>query len=146
MCYSVYLSTDSGENLGARNSALVRFETVANTDAAPYVALLEYPNRWFVGSKAGCSCTFRHLHSIELGFGDPVDWYPEEQDEMDATREIYATLVDLLSSGHQVDLVDAWEGAQVEDIHHLVVSLDQVSSTAFRLFENHRFTLRLGTS
>jgi hypothetical protein len=145
MCYSVYLSTDSDEDLGARNSALVRFKAVAHTDVAPYALLLQYRNPWFVGSKAGCSCTFRHLHSIELGFGAPVDWYPEEQDEIDATRELHTTLVDVLSSGHCLDLIDAWEGARVDDIITLDVTLDEVSATTFRLFENHRFRLRIAT-
>ncbi len=83
--------------------------------------------------------------SVELGFSEPVDWYEEEQDELDATRELYSTLINLLSSGYQVDLVDLWQGAQPKDIIILEVSLDEVSETAFRMFENHKFRLKKKT-
>ena len=143
MCYSVYLSTDSGEDLSGRNSELVRFERVAEATTNPCVSLLDFTQRWYVGSKSGCSCTFRHLHSIELGFSDPVDWYPEEQEELEATQELYGVLIDLLSSGYRVDLIDVWQGTQPHDVTVLEVSLQDVQSTAFRMFENHKFALRM---
>ena len=141
MCYEVYLSTDSPEDLTTRNSELVRFRVVdPGTD--PVIRLLDYPQCWYVGSKSECSCTFRHLHSIDLGFGEPVDWYPEEQDEIKATHELYATLSSLLSSGYHVDLLDQWNGAQPVGITTLNVSLNDVPANAFRLFENHKFRLK----
>jgi hypothetical protein len=70
-----------------------------------------------------------------------VDWYPEEQDELNATRELYTTLTSLLSAGYQVDLVNLWHGAQPTDITTIAVSLGEVSEKAFRLFENHKFRL-----
>ena len=142
MCYEVYLSTNSQEDLTFRNSELVRFKRVADPSTDPSLCLLDYPNSWYVGSKSECSCTFRHLHSIELGFGEPVEWYPEEQDELEATRELYATLASLLSSGHHVDLLDRWSSALPEDIKTLDVSLGNVPENAFRLFENHKFRLK----
>lgn len=142
MCYALYISTDSPEDLSKRNSELVRFDKVTDSNTDPCVRLLDFPNHWYVGSKSGCSCTFRHLISIDLGFSDPVDWYKEEPEELDATRELYFTLADLLSSGHCVDLIDRWEGAQPEDITFLDVSLDDVANTAFRMFENHKFRLK----
>jgi hypothetical protein len=86
MCYAVYISTDSTEDLSKRNSELVRFEKVTDPNADPCTRLLDLPNQWYVGSKTGCSCTFRHLMSVKLGFGEPEDWYPEEQDDVDATK------------------------------------------------------------
>jgi len=71
-----------------------------------------------------------------------VEWYPEEQDELEATRELYATLASLLSSGHHVDLLDRWSGALPEDITTLDVLLGDVPENAFRLFENHKFRLK----
>ncbi|MBI5583345.1 MAG: hypothetical protein HY892_05950 [Deltaproteobacteria bacterium] len=143
MCYLVYLSTDSPKDLTERNSDLVRFEKVTEGHFDPGLALLAFPNQWYVGSKSGCSCTFRHLHpsSIALGFSEPEDWYPEGRDELDATRELYAALSEILSSGARLDLLDRWEGSQPEDITTLVVSFDQVSPGAFRLFESHKFIL-----
>ena len=110
-----------------------------NDDAC--TVLLEFPYRWYIGSKTGCSCSFRHLLSVELGFSDPVDWYEEDQDDIDATLELYSILSKLLSAGYKVDLIDLWQGVKPDDITTINVSLDDVSSTAFRMFENHRFRL-----
>ena len=145
MCYVVYISTDSPEDLEKRSTELVRFEKLSDPITDPCTALLEFGNRWFVGSKSQCSCTFRHSSSFDLGFSEPVDWYPEEQDQIDATRELYSTLDDLLSSGYRVDLIDLWNGTQPQDIASSEVSCDVVSSTQFRMFENHRFRLTKGS-
>ncbi len=144
MCYSLYLSTDGPENLGIRSTDLVRFqkaETYEYKDEK-IIELLDYPNRWFVGSQSGCSCTFRHLNAVELGFGRPEDCdegFEEEQVDLDATQQLYDIIVSLLSSGHRVDCIDMWEGAQPEHIKALPISLDAVPRAAFGLFENHKF-------
>jgi len=142
MCYGVYISTDSTRDLTSYNTDLLRFEKVVDPKSDPCIALLEHGSQWYVGSKSGCSCTFRHLKSIELGFSEPVDWYEEGQEELDATLELYAALDSLLTSGHQVDLVDRWEGSRPCDIKTLDVSLGDESARVFRLFENHKFRLR----
>ena len=74
MCYLIYVSTDSAENLSQHNSALIRFEKKLGNCAPEVMDLLQYEYPWYVASKAGCSCTFRHLSSTELGFAEPVDW------------------------------------------------------------------------
>jgi hypothetical protein len=84
--------------------------------------------------------------SIELGFSEAVDWYKEEQEELDATLELYAVLDSLLTSGHQVDLLDRWEGSKPDDITTIDVSLEEVSARAFRMFEDHKFRLRKQTT
>ena len=141
MCYSVYMSSDSPEDLSARNSELVRFEKVTDLSIDPCARLLDFSHRWYVGSKSGCSCTFRHLPSSDLGFAEPVDWYPEEEPALAATDELYSVLSSLLSSEYRVDLVDLWESPEPESVTTLDVSLDEVSATEFRLFENHKFIL-----
>lgn len=141
MCYSVYISTDSDDDLSLRNSELLRFERLAVGGGIPYETLLGFANKWYVGSKSHCSCTFRHLHSVDLGFSAPVDWYPEEEPEIAATSLMYAVLAGLLSGGALVDLIDVWEGAQIDHIITLDVSLSAVPAAAFRLFENHKFQL-----
>jgi len=62
---------------------------------------LDFSCQWYVGSQLSCSYMFRHLHlfSIELGFSKPEGWYPEEQDALDAAKELYAALDYLLTSG-----------------------------------------------
>ena len=141
MCYSLYLSTNSPADLRVGNTELLRFqkaEDYAYKDA-PIIKLLQFANKWFVGSKSECSCTFRHLHAIELGFGAPEPWYPEAQDELDATQQLYDAISTMLSSGHRVECIDTWTGTEPKDIKDLPVSLASVPREAFRLFENHRF-------
>lgn len=141
MCYTLYISTDSTDNIALRNSDLLYFEPVLQSSDDPCVSLLRFRNKWCVGTKSRCSCTLRHLFDPGLGFSPPVDWYPEKQDEIDATRELYRALLALLFAGHQVDLIDRWEGAEPQDIVDLPVALDEIPETAFRLFEDHRFEL-----
>jgi hypothetical protein len=132
----LYLSTDSPEDLTELNSDLVLFEGLSDDDGAD---LLLYPHKWYVGSKSGCSCTFRHLVSTELGFSDPLDWVPEEEDEIQATAALYKVIAKLHSDGHKVDLLDIWESDEAAEILSVQVDLGSVPESAFRLFENHHF-------
>ncbi len=137
MCYLVYLSTDFEGDLSQHNCALTRFEKDFSDIDPAVLDLLQYEHLWFVGSKAGCSCTFRHLLSIELGFGEPVEWFPEEADEIEATRLFYDVVSDLISAGHKVDCIQIWSGTKKDQIKRLAVDLDGVSRDSFRFFENH---------
>ncbi len=139
MCYLVYISTNFEGDLAQHNSGLISFEKDVSEGDPDIIDLLQYKNRWFVGSKAGCSCTFRHLHSIELGFGEPVEWYAEDPDEIDATRLFYDVMIDLISSGNQVDCIEIWTGTKKDQIKRLEVNLGSISRKAFRFFENHHF-------
>ena len=137
MCYLVYISTDFKGDLAQHNSGLISFEKDVSEGDPDIIDLLQYKNRWYVGSKAGCSCTFRHLHSIELGFGRPVEWYAEDPDEIDATRLFYDVIIDLISAGNQVDCIEIWAGTKKDQIKRLEVNLGSISRKAFRFFENH---------
>src|SRR5262245_50629850 len=99
MCYSLYLSTDSPANLRFLNTDLVRFQKADDYlyKIPGIIDLLKFPNKWFVGSISDCSCTFRHLSAIELGFGLPEDWLGEEQVGLDATKQLYDVIVAVLS-------------------------------------------------
>lgn len=144
MCYSTYISTDSAEDLAKRNSEAVRFTKVTASNADSRIDLLEYPHKWFVGSKTECSCSFRHLMSGDLGFDKPQDWFPEEQEDIEATKELYNTLKWLLTSGHKLDLMDCWAETRPGDIAVLAVNLDEVSEDTFRMFENYKFKFMRG--
>jgi len=147
MCYGLYISTDSEEDLAKRNSRLVRFRKVVDADENPCLQLLESPNKWYVGSESECSCTFRHLapESSDLSFSEPEDWYKEEQIELDATRELYLVLDSLLANGHWVDLVDTWEGSEgptaPKQVKTIDVSFDGITEKSFRLIEGYKFRL-----
>lgn len=138
MCYLLYLSTTSTEDLADHNSELINFQRLETADDAR-LSVLENQEKWFVGSKSGCSCTFRHLSSVELGFGEPQDWFPEDEDDLKATAELYRVIARLTASGNQVDCLDIWEGADAADIKMKVVNLSTISEKTFRLFENYHF-------
>jgi hypothetical protein len=138
MCYLLYLSTTSHEDLTGHNSGLISFQRLEINDDLR-LSILRNQEKWFVGSKSGCSCTFRHLSAVDLGFGEPQDWYFEEADPLLATAELYRVIARLAASGHQVDCLDLWEGAAETDIKTARVNLHAVSEKAFRLFENYHF-------
>lgn len=143
MCYMTLLSTTSVADLSLRNNEIVRFS--AELPGIPEQKYLAFPRKWFVGSQSGCSCSFRHLcaGSIDLGFGEPEDWFPEEASDIEATRQVATVIRALVESGESVDCVDAWAHGQLDAPPleaQINVSLADVSDTSFRFFENHRFT------
>lgn len=143
MCYVTLLSTTSKADLALGNNEIVRFSR--DLPDVPEERFLAYMNKWHIGSKSGCSCEFRHLYvgSVELGFGLPEDWYPEDPSEIEATRQVIATIRELVENGDSVDCVDAWDhGQEAADslAGEIDVNLAEISNEAFRFFENHRFT------
>ena len=109
----------------------------------PYGSFLLYDHKWYVGSKSGCSCTFRHLYSSELGFSEPVEWYDEDEDEVSATLLFIIVVRSLIERGHKVDCIDAWDRATMEDIQESKVNLDEINDGQFRFFENHHFRFHM---
>lgn len=137
MCYAIYLSTDLEDDLSKFNTALVRFEHV--DVRSPVITSLEYIHKWYVASKSGCSCTFRHLTSVELGFGAPVDWYEEEENEIAATLTFIKVIRKLIDRGAKVDCIDTWFGTEPSDIQQMSVDLSVIEDDQFRFFENYHF-------
>jgi hypothetical protein len=138
MCYSLYLSTSSRDDLTKYNSELLRFKQPEPADEK-WVGLLRYEHKWFVGSKSVCSCTFRHSVERESGFEEPQDWCPEDDENVRATAELYRVIRGLIGAGEQVDCLDAWYEAKGDEIKERVVTLSAVSEREFLLFENHHF-------
>jgi hypothetical protein len=142
MCYMTVLSTSCETDLTTNNNEFVKFSK--SLPGVPEEKYLAHAFKWFIGSKSGCSCELRHLcvSSVELGFGEPEDWFPEEPSEIDATKQIAAIIRALVSSGAEVDCVDAWAHEQKEAAAlagNITVNLSEVSDTNFRFFELHRF-------
>ncbi|MFB3855084.1 MAG: hypothetical protein ACE148_14845 [Vicinamibacterales bacterium] len=79
---------------------------------------------------------------MALGFGEPEDWCPEEEEPLAATRRLYDILKELVQSGHQIELVDCWSGDEDVEPVRLDVSVSEVPATHFRLFEGYVFSLR----
>lgn len=134
------VSTDSRADLAVHNDDLVEFSP--ELPGLPEESLLEHPNRWFVGSRHGCSCGFRHLYSVDLGFGEPVDWYSEEAEDVTATLRFVTIVRGLVEQGAHLDCIDAWDHREEEraTLAGIVqVPLSSLGDRAFRFFENHRF-------
>lgn len=140
MCYVLLLSTTSSDDLTVHNNELVHFSRELPKIAE--VTELKYANKWYIGSKSGCSCSFRHLYSVGLGFGEPVDWYKEEPEEIEATLQFVRTVRELLAKGHNVDCIDVWEHQEMNPVpkDELDVDLSSIKESEFRFFENHHFT------
>jgi hypothetical protein len=138
MCYRLFLSTSSPEDLTRYNSEWVRFRRPDVGDSLSTTAL-ENTQQWFVGSMDGCSCRFRHLADGDLGFGEPQDWMEEDEDSIRATRELYRAIASLVRGGHKVDCLDLWQEMEPVSIHTMSVRLSEVPAEAFRLFEGHHF-------
>ena len=139
MCYLVYMSTDFPGDLTQHNSILINFNKHFSNCEPEIVDMLLYRHHWYVGSKSGCSCTFRHLSSVEIGFGKPVDWYEENSDEIGATRIFYNVALSLISSGNKLDCIEICAGTRKDQIKRLKVDLSTISRDEFRFFENHHF-------
>ena len=145
MCYMVVVSTTSTFDLTQLNTPLVKFsKDVSNV---PEAVFLKYPHKWFVGSKDGCSCAFRHLGSdaIELGFTEPADWLEEDQEDIEATRELAEKLSAILSENHQLDCVDAWANDSDEPVPlagSIEVDLHAMSARCLRFFEGYHLDFK----
>ncbi|HNS19422.1 MAG TPA: hypothetical protein PKH24_02935 [Sedimentisphaerales bacterium] len=109
MCYMLYLSTSSQEDLSRYNSLWVTFERPDPADNQS-TAILENAHKWFVGSMDGCSCRFRHIAGEKLDFAEPQDEFPEDEDEVKAMAELYQVVASLVHAGHKVDCLDLWVG------------------------------------
>lgn len=141
MCYSVFMSTSSPEDLASRATPLITFHKRAADETLPP---LLHDHQWFVGSKSGCSCTFRHATSAQLGFGKPEEWYPDEPDEIAATATFIAMVRQVLADGYEVDCVDLWAEGAAGKIVTREVDLAAVSDQEFRFFENVHFVFSSG--
>lgn len=141
MCYSVFLSTDSTEDLAAFNDPLIKFIRIAHIEEDSSISLLSYPNVWHVGSRSDCSCGFRHVMTDDLGFSEPVGWYEEDAEDLAATKKVYRILLRLAQQEYAVDIVDTWEGTQKKDIKVKDISLKEIGESRFRFFESYLFRI-----
>ena len=145
MCYVIYLSTTSQDDLSRLPPKLYRFCRLTGTDDPAIVNLLENPVRWYLECQyGGCSCHFRHFHGEqETDFCSPAGWFPEDEDDIAATKAVYDVLQTLLTEGHRVDLLDIWLGTQPDAVTVLELSLSTVDRDSFRFFENVKFNLTI---
>ena len=143
MCYLTLLSTTSDIDLSLSDTPLLRFS--AAMPGVPEERYLRFAHRWHVRSASGCSCQLRHLMTPtkDFGFCEPVDWFPEDAQDVEATRGFAVIVRELASGGERVDCVDAWAHGQPEPAPlagDLEVDLCAVPAASFRFFENWRFS------
>jgi hypothetical protein len=142
MCFMIILSTSSPDDLHQFNSPLLQFSKTL--PGLPEELHLRHPHRWFLGSRDGCSCGFRHLDAMNesLGFAAPEDWWPEEQEDIDATRQAASAFKSLLAAGATLDCIDVWlddDRDKVRLIEEKIIDFTQIPEPGFRFIEGHRF-------
>ncbi len=142
MCYQVFLSTDTNEDLSVNDCDLVKFSKDFPFKLSE--GTLKYENLWHVQSEAVCSCSFRHLSSTELGFGEPEDWYPEEDEFIEATEKFTQIIRAMLKRNIKVDCVDIWQDdtLKLNELPSMDVDLSTIKDTEFRFFENYYFKFK----
>lgn len=144
MCYLIYMSTTSPEDLSPSGGGLFRLFRVDAANQEPALTPLRHPRRWYLESKqGGCSCHFRHWMEVNGDeFGPPVEWFPEDEEDVESTTAFYDVIARLVSEGHDVDLVDVWNGTDAEAVRAVDVSLSDVDRESFRFFESARFAFK----
>ena len=141
MCYLVYFSTTSEADFSEVRSEHFHVLAPDLESDAEGVGLLAYPHRWYLSSRfGGCSCHYRHV-CAERGFGPIEDWSPEELDDVEATYGVYDFLLGLVGEGHQVDVVDLWDGDPSEEVVNIEVNLSEVPREHFRFLFGARLVL-----
>ncbi len=144
MCYMLVMSTSSNSDLSIYDNRLISFSKIENDIPEDHILINQY--KWFVGSAHGCSCGFRHLYlsSVELGFEEPKDWFPEEKDDISATVTFVRIIKSLISAGNKVDCFDAWDEYQDTSImaSKQIIDILQMKDEKFRFFENHHFIFK----
>ena len=139
MCYELILSTTSGEDLSQFNDEGVRFDK-SHPERRSFNHLL-YPNKWYIGSRTGCRCSFRHLYEPRQGFGVPEEWASENEADIEATLKLIRLVRSLITRGERVDCVDLWAGSDAPSKPpvRMDVDLSRIRDEEFRFFENYHF-------
>ncbi|WP_460597988.1 hypothetical protein [Geomonas sp. Red276] len=137
------LSTTSKADLTASGKYVVFSKEIPDIAEAQF---LKYPHKWFLTTHEGtCSCGFRHVErwNIDLlGFCEPEEWSPEDEDDILATHDFVDVITSLLKDGDSVDTVTAW--LQDEEMSHdlvgdMEVKLSEVGMERFRFYDGYRF-------
>lgn len=143
MCYMIILSTTSEADLTGCGRFAVFSKEIPDVIE---VEFLKYPHKWFLTAPEGtCSCGFRNVERWNvdlLGFGEPEEWSPEDEDDILATYEVVEVITSLLKDGDAVDSVTAW--LQDEEMSHelvgdIEVKLSDVGKERFRFYDGYRF-------
>jgi hypothetical protein len=155
LCNCVYISTDSPKDLSGVLGERLELTKVVESDGwDPSYKILQFENVYCAGDVlGGCSCHFRHLINAsyidqdggtgwtDFTFASPEEesWREEDEVDIENTQKLYNVILQLVSEGHKVDLVDCWNGDDYSQIETRHVQLSEVSRDAFRLFEYCRF-------
>ncbi len=147
MCYTVFLSTDSTEDLSAWNSKLMVLQPAAESE--PLLKRLQFKNCWFLTDEHNCcSCEFRHLSQTNSDgspadpeFFEPQDWMPEDPERVEGTRLLFDVIKNLVGRGFKVDLIDVWNEREAERFV-LDVDLALVKRDSFHMFEDFKMRFR----
>lgn len=148
MCFTTVVSTTSDMDLSQFNTRLIQFSR--QLPGIPEEAHLRYSTKWHLKSQYGCSCGFRHLGQgdDDLGFSEPLDWMPEDPEDVEATHQVVNIFRNLAREGARLDCIDAWTHNDEEEavsIKELAVNLAAIPDSGFRFFSGFRFEFNYAT-
>ncbi len=91
-----------------------------------------------------CSCGFRIFgddFGQSVGFCPPQDWLDETDTDEDIinTRIFFEFIKTLVGQGFLVDSYVGWNDGKEQAKYQQVVSIQEIKTEAFALFENYRF-------
>lgn len=158
MCFVIHLSANSELRVAQADDQPFYLEPAIgdgplHDDDAP---ILQYPHRYLLRVKGGCSCCLRHV-AMKHEMTEEGDWFSippaggftfeppgakEPPGDVEATRAIYRYLKPLVLQGIQIDMVNIWHGIEIQPVRELDVSFSKVDEASFRFFEDHKFVLR----
>jgi hypothetical protein len=85
------------------------------------------------------------MMSEDPEFGPPEDWCEEDEDDVEATREVFELVRSVIASGYGLDSLCVWEqeATKLGQIRRFDVSINQIEGSTFRFFENSYFAFRV---
>lgn len=142
MCHLIFFSTDCEDDLLDTPQDNYRIERPPQKVVEELEPLLAHKNTWYMGCRyGGCSCHFRNLlkESASLGFGEPEEWFKEEEDDFGPTIAAFEFFEDLIKRGHKVDVHDVWADEIPAKAKTVKVSVSKLPPSHFRFIQNLRF-------
>lgn len=164
MCYAIYLSTTTGEDLALIQNEHFRFGRVRNVHD-PSLRFLKYPHVWMLFN-GNCSCGFRRaIEGVPAGSGalpgsvaivdnaglplEPEFCEPSEsacaeyEDVVAHTHAAYEELRRIVLGGDKLDLLDYWL-TDDNDLppKRLSAHVKRIPKEKFRFFTSYHMVLR----
>ena len=140
MCYELYISANNPlkEQL---KSEYVSFEQINDAQRNNLSSHLKHEFNYYIGSKAGCSCSFRYWEN-DFGFTEPQDWTDEDPDDIKGTIALYKAIINLFPSSTLITIIPTWCGDDIPSQETELINLDSIAENKFIIFTNRLMNVK----